>query len=220
MRLACARPEGKIPRMRSARAPGVNAFAAVLAVAAGCVAMSSPRPAAAQDATADNASHVTVYRCVAANGGVALRDTPCRNGERQETRSMVRPEDAPAPPPAPTAAAAPAPVPPPRVVIVREPAPAPMYECTTPDNSTYTSDSPEGNPRWVPMWTLGWPVPAGTWVRDECRRMPQAEVCSRLRDRRDAIERRFFNAMPSERARLDVEERGIDARLDADCGGR
>src|SRR5690606_8908296 len=110
---------------------------------------------------------------------------------------------------------------PPRVVIVREKrAPAPMYECTTPDNDTYTSDSPEGNPRWVPMWTLGWAVPAGTWVRDACRRMPQAETCARLRDRRDEIERRFFNAMPSERARIEAEERGIDARLAEDCGGR
>jgi hypothetical protein len=49
--------------------------------------------------------------------------------------------------------------------------------------------------------------------------MPQAETCARLRDRRAEIERRFFNAMPSERARLDLEERALDARLDADCGG-
>jgi hypothetical protein len=61
-------------------------------------------------------------------------------------------------------------------------------------------------------------VPAGTWIRDTRRAMPQAETCARLRDRRAAIERRFFNAMPSERARLDLEERALDARLDADCG--
>jgi hypothetical protein len=206
--------------MRSVPARRANAFAAALLATLACAAVSAPRPVAAQDASASAESHVTVYRCITDDGSVTLRDTPCAKGTRQETRSMVRP--APPPPaPAPAAVAgAPAPAPPPRVVVVREPAPTPMYECTTPDNTTYTSDSPEGNLRWVPMWTLGWSVPAGTWVRDECRRMPQAETCSRLRDRRDAIERRFFNAMPSERARLDVEERGIDARLDADCGGR
>ncbi|MGN6113699.1 MAG: hypothetical protein ACTHOC_11990 [Luteimonas sp.] len=210
--------------MRSVRAPGATAVAAVLATGIACLALASPRPAAAQDAPAAGQAHVTVYRCVADDGGVTLRDTPCAKGARQEARSMVRPADAPPAParevaaaPAPAAAAADAP---PRVVVVREAAPTPMYECTTPDNTTYTSDSPEGNPRWVPMWTLGWPVPAGTWVRDECRRMQQAETCARLRDRRDAIERRFFNAMPSERARLETEERGIDARLGADCGAR
>ena len=193
----------------------------MLAIAVAGMALASPLPVATQDAPATTGSHVTVYRCIAGDGSVTLRDTPCAKGARQETRSMVRPEDAPpAPAPQPAAAAAPAPAPPTRVVIVREPAPAPMYECTTPDNTTYTSDSAEGNLRWVPMWTLGGAIPGGTWVRDECRKMPQAETCARLRDRRDAIERRFFNAMPSERARLDVEERGIDARLDADCGGR
>lgn len=196
--------------------------AAVLAAAAACLAVAALRPAGAQVAPAAS-SQVTVYRCVGAGGNVTLRDTPCEQGERQETRAMVRPADAPpAKPPAETAAeeAARAAPPPPRIVVVRTPAPAPMYECTTPDNTTYTSDSPEGNPRWVPLWTLGWPVPAGTWVRDACRALPQAETCARLRDRRAEIERRFFNAMPSERARLELEERGLDARLDADCGGR
>jgi hypothetical protein len=44
-------------------------------------------------------------------------------------------------------------------------------------------------------------------------------VCARLRDRRDEINRRFFNAQPSERDTLRVEERGVVARLDEDCGG-
>lgn len=197
--------------------------AAVLAAAAACLALAALRPAGAQVAPAAS-SQVTVYRCIGADGSVALRDTPCRKGEQQEARAMARPTDAKqAEPPAAATGAADgvrAPAPPPRIVVVRAPAPAPMYECTTPDNTTYTSDSPEGNPRWVPMWTLGWPVPAGTWVRDACRALPQAETCARLRDRRAEIERRFFNAMPSERARLEVEERGLDARLDADCGGR
>jgi hypothetical protein len=185
------------------------------------------RPAAARAAPQTGNPTVTVYRCTDDNGRVTLRDTPCAKGQHQEARSMIRPEDAP-PAPAPAAEAArpllrdsgdaPQIRRAPAVVMLR--APQPMYECTTPDNQQYTSDSPEGNPRWVPMWTLGWPIAAGTWVRDTCRALPQAETCARLRDRRDEIDHRFFNAMPSERARLGVEERGLLARLDDECGGR
>ena len=139
---------------------------------------------------------------------------------------MLQPKDAPPRPTAqaPALPAPPSPATPPTLVVVR--APQPMYECTTPDGERYTSANPEGNPRWVPLWTLGWPVyegawtnTAGTWIRDACSALPQAEVCARLDDRRDEIRRRFFQAMPSERARLEVERRGIDARMDNDCGG-
>jgi hypothetical protein len=44
--------------------------------------------------------------------------------------------------------------------------------------------------------------------------LPQADVCDRVRDRRDELRTRFFNAMPSERDVLRVEERGLNARLD------
>ena len=207
--------------MRAGRSRRAIAFA-ILVAAASTAAPTAPRPAHAQSATPPQ---VTVYRCIGADGGVSLRDTPCPKGVRQEERTMVRPTDAPPSAPAQASAtvagndAIAADKPAPRIVVVREPVPAPMYECTTPDNTTYTSDSPEGNPRWMPMWTFGWPVAGGTWVRDTCRAMPRAETCARLRDRRAEIERRFFNAMPSERARIELEERGLDARLDADCGG-
>lgn len=165
---------------------------------------------------------------------------------------MVRPKDAPprpaaAPQPAPAPAATHAPTT--RVLVLRTP--QPMYECTTPDGDRYTSATPEGNPRWVPLWTLGipvqagnndlaitggsvriddggvsmtrplpragWPANAGTWVRDRCHALPQAEACARLRDDRREIDRRYFNAQPSERAVLRLEKRGLQARLDADC---
>lgn len=58
----------------------------------------------------------------------------------------------------------------------------------------------------------------GVWVRDECHALPQAEVCARLSDRRYEILRRYGSAMPSERRTLDLEQRGIDARLASDCG--
>lgn len=66
-----------------------------------------------------------------------------------------------------------------------------------------------------------WPVAiGGTWIRDDCTMLPPRETCARLRDRRDEIRRRFFNAMPSERDVLRVEERTINARIDNDCSSR
>ncbi|MGN7726576.1 DUF4124 domain-containing protein [Luteimonas sp. 22616] len=59
----------------------------------------------------------------------------------------------------------------------------------------------------------------GMWVRDECHALPQVEVCDRLRDRREQIRSRRFNAQANERATLGTEERGINARLAEDCGG-
>lgn len=228
---------------------------------------------------------VTVYRCIDAKGHVTLGDAPCPTGTKEEVRTMQRPQDAPprqvpAPDvPAAVPVAAPTP-PPPHVIVMRTP--QPMYECTTPDGERYTSDTGDGNPRWVPLWTLGYhsrwrthgspgpgnvatqqlnayqagrplggrvgaptnprPSPApvtpperprspghqrpppygsaggGTWVRDTCHALPQAEVCSRLADRREVIRRRFFNAQETERNELRREERGINARLAADCG--
>jgi hypothetical protein len=206
------------------------------------------------------AAEVTIYRCVDAKGKLTLRDTPCAQGEQQQARQMQRPQDPPPRPPAPaTPVAPPPPVAETRVRVVMPP--RPLYECTTPDGERYTSDTGDGNPRWVPLWTLGYPAlarplpqpgppgvsgrvelhnrhlsgnlvigtpahppallplaPAGTWIRDACHALPQAEVCDRLRDRRDTIRRRFFNAQPSERDVLRLEERGINARLDNDCG--
>ena len=208
-------------------------------------------------------TQVTIYRCVAANGTVALRDSPCLKGEKQEVRAMQRPQD---PPPRPVATPAPAPPaapsPPPARVVYLSP-PKPMYECTTPEGQTYTSDNDDGNPRWVPyggtystypVWLRsggsvsgsvsigsgnlsfhsGDPprppgsghhpprpgpvfVPGGAWVRDTCHPLPQEEVCARLSDRRYEILRRYGAALPSDRRTLDLEQRGIDARLANDC---
>jgi hypothetical protein len=119
---------------------------------AGLLALALSAPAAAQPA--DN---VVLYRCTGAGGALAIRSVPCLDSERQEVMSMVRPKDAPAT--AAPAAPAPAPVeqapPAPAVVVVRDP--RPLYECVRPDGSVYESDTGDGEPRWVPLWTLGYP---------------------------------------------------------------
>ena len=198
------------------------------------------------------AQEVTVYRCIGATGTLTLRDSPCAKGESQEVRTMQRPKD-PAPGSGPVVKPASPPVVAPsrEVQIVYRNPPRPMYECVTPDGERYTSDNDEGNPRSVPLWTLGYPmwsyrggsggggsrppdgrppgqghphhpgviVPGGyTWVRDECHSLPQQEICSRLSDRRYEIIRRYNSALQSEQRKLELEQRGIDARIANDCG--
>ena len=214
-----------------------------------------------------SAAEVTIYRCTDAKGQLTLRDTPCRKDEKQQTREMLRPQD---PPPRAVIKTAPRSTPErttgeTRVVMVTPP--RPMYECTSPDGERYYAENAEGNPRWVPLWTLGFPVwqapapvtfgvrgqlavqrrnttarvefgdrnpsvhampppaqvvmpayPAATWVRDACHALPQEEVCDRLRDRRWELDRRYNSALQSEREQITREQRGIDARLNNDCG--
>ena len=242
----------------------------VLAIAA-CLTASVPAAAWAQAKPADT---VTVYRCTDAGGRQSLRDSPCPKGQKQQARTMVRPKDAPArPAAAPPASTTATPVPDVRTVYITPP--QPMYECVTHDGQRYTSETGDGNPRWVPLWTQGYrwygnrpggslprgtvtpapplragistafpdvptvtpapptrpphgrpPVPwqaasgGGSWIRDSCVALPPREACSLLRDRRDAIRTRFFNAQEKERDALRIEERGINNRLDNDCGGR
>ncbi len=240
-------------------------------------------------------TQITIYRCTDVQGRLALRDTPCLAGERQETTAMQRPQD---PPPRPrgiveTPASASvsggqADRAPPVDPVRGYPPPTPVYRCITPDGEQYTSESPDGNPRWVPLWTLGYPVivgpghdhlpggypappvrPAGdasyigtrsqapvgtgsrfvfdsvgrpppkpsqsqpgipdrlpiggmvqgpgTWVRDACTRIPQAEVCADLRNRRTALVRRYNSALQSERRQIDSEKRRIDEQLGSQC---
>lgn len=106
------------------------------------------------------AADITIYRCTDAQGHLTLRDTPCHKGETQQTKEMQRPKDAP---PSRRNAIASPPVtapettlPPPHYVVMAPP--RPMYECVTPDNRRYLSDTSAGNPRWVPLWTLGYPT--------------------------------------------------------------
>lgn len=107
-------------------------------------------PAAAPHA-GQSGDAVTVYRCTDAGGHVTLGDTPCARGSSEEVRTLQRPVDgqpiaaAPQPPPAPADAAQAPPV-----VVMRTP--QPMYECVTDRGERYTSDTGDGNPRWVPAW--------------------------------------------------------------------
>lgn len=115
---------------------------------------------AATAIAAEPSETVTIYRCTSEDGQLTLRDSPCRAGARQQIIQMQRPQDPPPQPPAPPAPPtppqpAPTAPPPTRVVVIER---TPLYQCITPDGVRYTSDSPTGNPRWVPLWTLGYPA--------------------------------------------------------------
>ncbi len=129
----------------------------VAALLAACLLLPFTGSARAQ---AKPAATVTVYRCTDAAGKVSLQDAPCAKGQAQQAREMLRPVDAPASPAAPAtphvAVPAPQPQPQPRTVYLAPP--RPLYECVTPEGKRYTSDDGRGNPRWVPLWTLGYPV--------------------------------------------------------------
>lgn len=106
------------------------------------------------------AGDVTIYRCTDAKGKLTLRDSPCKRGEKQQTQTMLRPQDAR---PAPVIRGiAPRSAPPTETVrYVVQAAPRTLYACIAPDGRRYNSESPEGNPRWVPLWTMDAPYYGG-----------------------------------------------------------
>ena len=203
---------------------------------------------------AEAADPVTVYRCTDSAGHVSLRDTPCPKGQRQQSMDMQRPVDPkPRPVVVPPAPAEPTVVGHTRVVFVD--GPRDLYQCTTPDGDRYTSETGDGNPRWVPLWTVGvpayWPrnplgdrvgaphphppgdgpgppdyppivgiaYTPGTWIRDNCVRLPEAQACEVLRAEQRALRKEWFNAMPTRRAEVAEEERVLEGRVARTCGG-
>ena len=227
----------------------------------------SSAAAATPQAAAPKGS-VVLYRCVGSQGTIAVRDSPCPAGQRQQVITMQRPQDPPpSARPAPARPEKPA-VPEREVRVVIAQPPRPMYECVAPDGERYASDTADGRQRWVPAWVHAYPLrprqgprPAastglsvsggthsgnasasfsiggqtghgrpvyvpgvaipvgGAWVNDECHALPQQEVCARLSDRKYEILRRYGGVMPSERHAMDLEQRGIDARMANDCPG-
>ena len=199
------------------------------------------------------AQDVTIYRCIGPGDTLTLRDSPCETGEKQQARSMQRPQD---------------------------PAPVALPACETGStrgrglSTRGAGDLPHAATSAVRMHQQRWRalhqrqqrrqpalgaaverglsrhgriaavaacpgliVPAigthpivrirqpgvvipagGTWVRDECHALPQAEVCARLSDQRYELIRRYNSALQSERRALELEQRGIEARLANDCG--
>lgn len=111
-------------------------------------------PALLLVSAASQAAEVTIYRCTDERGRLTLRDSPCLKGERQQTRTMLRPRDPPsraitrAPAEAPRAAD----IATTRIVVVNPP--RQLYECVAPDGATYLSESGQGELRWQQGWAF------------------------------------------------------------------
>jgi hypothetical protein len=146
----------------------LSALIAALAISA-LAALAAPAcasPPAPARSDAHNDDRVVIYRCTDGQGRLALRDSPCRSGERQDIRTMPRPKDAPIRPPATQPAQALLSTakhgasPPPQIIFLQNP--RPLYECSGPDgiadDQRYLSDTPEGKLRWVPRPTGTVPI--------------------------------------------------------------
>ena len=74
----------------------------------------------------------------------------------------------------------------------------------------------------APVLNPGHPVApvyaGGSWIGDACEPLTRAESCEVMSDRRYAIQRRYVQAMASERSLLDRESATLDARLRQECG--
>lgn len=198
-------------------------------------------------APARAAGEVTIYRCVTAGGKVSLQDHPCPKDVHQDVRQMIRPQDPPPRPPAPVVQAPAAPAPPEvRIVHVRDPQPLYECTSFDGQTYLSQSGIPQSRfvPLWVlgfrmfggsgfddvgrpapmPMPPPAQPLPnnqfalqPGSWIEDRCVRLPQAEVCQRMRDRQDELGTRIFNAQPSDRVRYERERQGLIEQLREDC---
>ena len=232
------------PRLRPWHTAGMHARLPLL----GCLIWLPVTALAVDPPPAGSPDNVRIYRCVSSNGAVSLQDAPCTKATQQQVLDMTRPKDPPPRPATTTPKPTTAPVIQREVRVVTVQPPQPMYECVTSEGERYTSDNNDGNPRWVPTWGYAYPthhgpghggprpprppgaggipwragvaVPMGSvLVRDSCHALPPQEVCARLRDRRWELIRRYNSALQSERQELTREQRGIDARLEQDCGG-
>ena len=57
----------------------------------------------------------------------------------------------------------------------------------------------------------------GTWVRDPCVRLPQAQACAFLREQKRELRDEWFDAMPTRRAEVAEEERVLADRIARNC---
>jgi hypothetical protein len=158
---------------------------------------------------------VVIYRCTDTFGTVTLQNgTPCPKGSKQERRSVEAVPNFGPPPAAPivsapqpqapraptpdakaTAAAAPAfapvlPLPDAEKPLPERLPPPPLYQCNTPDNDSYLSDTSEPKPRCVRVDTVGidgsQSLGAGRACRmvfDQCQRIADNAACPAWRRR-------------------------------------
>lgn len=178
-------------------------------------------------------AEVNVHKCRDADGRIAYQDTPCAGTE------LATPVVDPAPPrsvqtapPAPLAPILAAPREAAAAVTRVEliPALAPLYRCTDFEGKSRVSASADGRGRYVPLWALdrfassgvGQPLGAAgalyTYVEDQCRPMPRAEICAWWVQRRRALDGLVLRTFFAERIAYEQERIGLIESLRVHCG--
>lgn len=180
-----------------------------------------------------------VHKCRDAEGLIAYQDRPCA-GE-----TLPPPPLAPAPPwrappavepaaPASTRADAA-----PQVVPTPNPTPLPtLYRCTDFEGKRRVTAIPDRRGRYVPLWVLGrhagpFSPPPGdapsvsaglgasgalyTYVEDDCRPMPRAELCAWWTERLREVDKRVQSTFFDERRAYREEQAGLREYLALFC---
>lgn len=194
--------------------------------------------AAALGALAVSVGAAPVHKCRDAAGRIAYQDQPCA-GE-----SLPAPPLDPAPRWRPPAIEAPISAPPsPREPAKSEP-PAPnptplptLFRCTDFEGKSRVTGIPDRRGRYVPLWVLGRfstiaPAPPGgivsspglgasgalyTWVEDDCRPMPRAEMCVWWTERLREVDQRVQSTFFDERRAFREEQAGLREYLKLFC---
>lgn len=185
------------------------------------------------------ASEVPVHKCRDADGRISYQDQPCA-GE-----SLPAPTLAPSPPwrpPAVETKTTPAPTrpePAPMAAPAPNPTPLPtLYRCTDFEGKSRVTGIPDRRGRYVPLWVLGrystpFPAPPGsgvthspglgasgalyTYVEDDCRQMPRAEMCAWWTGRLREVDKRVLSTFFDERRAYREEQAGLREYLALFC---
>jgi hypothetical protein len=185
------------------------------------------------------AGDVPVHKCRDAEGRIAYQDQPCR-GE-----TLPAPLLDPAPAWRPPSVEAPTTATPsqrePAMPVAPAPNPTPLptlYRCTDFKGKSRVTAIPDRRGRYVPLWVLDrfstpFPAPHGsiagrprglgasgalyTWVEDDCRPMPRAEMCVWWTTRLREVDQRVLSTFFDERLAYREEQAGLREYLKLFC---
>lgn len=180
-----------------------------------------------------------VHKCRDAKGRITYQDQPCV-GE-----TLPAPLLDPAPPWHPPAVDAPiagtASQPQPATPVAHAPNPTPLptlFRCTDFEGKSRVTGTPDRRGRYVPLWVLDrystalhtptlslstrTPAlgPSGalqTWVEDDCRPMPRAEMCGWWTERLREVDKRVVSTFFDERRAYTQEQAGLREYLKLFC---
>jgi hypothetical protein len=195
--------------------------------------------AGALGASASLANASVVHKCRGVDGAITYQDQPCAGETLPAPTLLPAPSWRP-----PSSDAAKPPTPGTRAAVVPgEPTPNPtplptLYRCTDFEGKSRVTGIPDRRGRFVPLWVLDrfstalhtptlrlstrTPAlgPSGalqTWVEDDCRPMPRAEMCVWWKERLREVDQRVQSTFFDERRAYREEQAGLREYLKLFC---